>query len=314
MMRLAKAPGFRVAVTSLATICLALAARPVAGQAAPGCEAEMPSIVEAGWREYRSARINQAEELFERAAACLPDDVGARVGLAYAAMRQGHDVHSRELFEALLDDDPELVDGLVGLGLLAWRDGEAREAAGLAERAIQLAPQNVEARALFRRTSVGATAELQVIDRAPLVLPDTLEYPARTNGDRFEIRTANGWEPFYMKGVNLGAALPGKHPSQFPDSATYALWIDQMSEMGANVVRSYTIHPPTFYQALLEHNRERPDDPLWLVHGVWTDLPPDHDYEDPVWEAKFFEEMRRVVDLLHGLRDISPQPGHAAGN
>jgi hypothetical protein len=28
----------------------------------------------------------------------------------------------------------------------------------------------------------------------------------------------------------------------------------------------------------------------------------------------FFDEMRRVVDLLHGRADIEPRPGHASGH
>src|SRR5690606_6067557 len=38
--------------------------------------------------------------------------------------------------------------------------------------------------------------------------------------------------PDHVKGVNLGAALPGRHPSEFPDSATYAQWIDDIAAMG----------------------------------------------------------------------------------
>ncbi|MFV1986949.1 MAG: hypothetical protein ACC682_06695, partial [Gemmatimonadota bacterium] len=81
-----------------------------------------------------------------------------------------------------------------------------------------------------------------------------------------------------------------------------------------NVVRTYTIHPPSFYQALWQHNTANPDRLLWVVHGVWTGLPPDHDYEDPVWEGEFFTEMRRVVDLLHGRADLEHRPGHASGS
>jgi tetratricopeptide (TPR) repeat protein len=144
-------------------------------------------------------------------------------------------------------------------------------------------------------------------------LPDTLRYPARTNGDRFEIRTARGWEPFYVKGVNLGAALPGRFPSQFPDSSTYAGWIRAMAEMSANAVRVYTLHPPDFYRALYHWNTRSPDRTLWLIHGVWTELPRDHDFSAPAHENAFFAEMHDVVDALHGRADIESRPGHASG-
>jgi hypothetical protein len=139
-------------------------------------------------------------------------------------------------------------------------------------------------------------------------------YPARTRGDRFEVRTTRGWQPFYIKGVNLGAALPGKHPSEFPDSAIYARWIAEMAEMGTNAVRVYTIHPPQFYRALHAYNRRHPDAPLWVIHGVWIELPPEDDFDHPEWEGEFFAEMRRVVDLLHGRADIPPRPGHSSGH
>jgi hypothetical protein len=98
-------------------------------------------------------------------------------------------------------------------------------------------------------------------------------YPARAIGDRFEIRTAGGWQPFYIKGVNIGAAMPGKYASEFPDSATYVKWLDQIGGMGANTIRIYTVHPPHFYQVLRAYNQSHAQ-PLWLIHGVWAELPP----------------------------------------
>ncbi|MDX1394625.1 MAG: tetratricopeptide repeat protein [Gemmatimonadota bacterium] len=291
---------------------MATAVPPASAQDGESC-ADMDRLVEDGWAEYQAGRVSEAERRFSIAAACEPEHIGARVGLGYAALRQGHDARTRGLFEGVLEDSPDQVDAIVGLGLLAWRQGETAEAARLAGRAVELDPGNEEARALHSRTGAALPATTRPVERGPLVLPDTLVYRSRTNGDRFEIRTHDGWRPFYIKGVNLGAALPGRHPSQFPDSTTYATWIDQMSEMGANVVRTYTIHPPAFYQALWQHNSAHPDDPLLLVHGVWTDLPPEHDYEEPVWETAFFTEMRRVVDLLHGRADIEHRPGHASG-
>lgn len=304
----------------VAAVTLALGALP----AAPGlrgaplaaqetvCDA--PGVlVERAWSEYRAGRLDAAGSLFEGALECVPDDAGARTGLGYVALRQGRETRAVELFDAVLARDSAAVDALVGRGLLAWRAADPGLAGRLAERALELAPEHADARGLRDRVADSGWRPVVAVERPPLDLPDTLRYPARTRGDGFEIRTPDGWVPFYMKGVNLGAALPGKHPSQFPDSLTYAGWIDDMSEMGANVVRTYTIHPPWFYQALAEHNASRPERPLWLVHGVWTELPPEHDYEDEEWEGEFFAEMRRVVDLIHGRADIAPRRGHAWG-
>jgi hypothetical protein len=117
-----------------------------------------------------------------------------------------------------------------------------------------------------------------------------------------------------MQGVNLGVALPGRFPSEFPtDSAVYAGWLDTLAAMHANVVRVYTILPPSFYRALRGWNVTHPDALIWLVHGVWTELPPEHDFDDPEWKGSFRSEMRNVVDLLHGAAELRPRPGHASG-
>jgi hypothetical protein len=83
--------------------------------------------------------------------------------------------------------------------------------------------------------------------------------------------------------------------------------------MNANTLRLYTILPPTFYRALRAWNLSHPDRALWLIHGVWTELPPGDNFDDLAWKSEFQAEMRRVVDLLHGAATISPRPGHASG-
>src|SRR2546430_7271364 len=42
------------------------------------------------------------------------------------------------------------------------------------------------------------------------------------SSDLFEVRTTSGWRPLYVKGINLGVALPGHFPSDFPtDDSNY---------------------------------------------------------------------------------------------
>ncbi len=118
----------------------------------------------------------------------------------------------------------------------------------------------------------------------------------------------------FVMGVNFGVALPGRWPSEFPeDEATYAGWLDLVAEMGANTVRLYTLLPPAFYAALEKHNRTRPQARLWLVQGVWTELPEGDDYVAPAFLAGFQDEIRRVIDAVHGNLDLPPRPGHASG-
>jgi hypothetical protein len=123
----------------------------------------------------------------------------------------------------------------------------------------------------------------------------------------------NGWAPFYINGVNLGAALPGRFPSEFPDRGTYVTWVRDMVEMGANTVRTYTLHPPAFYDALASWNADNPQRPLRLLQGVWAELPPGDNYYDAEWQGEFFRDMEMIVDVLHGRADVPQRPGRAAG-
>lgn len=301
---------FSPPLLALGLALCALASSPSPVPAQSGCPAAADPAADAGWARLRAGDLAAAERELAAAVRRCPAHVDARTGLGYVALRSGDAAGAKRRFDAVLADAPDAVDARVGRGIVAWREGDLAGVRSAFLRVRELDPDNAEARDYLARLPEGVGPAPA---RPPLVLPDSVVYPSRAHGDRFEVRTARGWAPFYVKGVNLGAALPGKHPSEFPDRATYARWIRQMAEMGANTIRVYTIHPPHFYAALRDWNVARPDSALWLIHGVWTELPPEDDFDDPRWEGEFFGEMRRVVDLLHGRADVAPRPGHASG-
>ena len=284
-----------------------------AGQAVQdACRVQSGPGAEAGWGAYAAGDMAAARMRFEAALALCSSDHYARTGLGYVALRADDLDGAVALWTAVIAAEPDNVDALTGLGLVAWRRADLERAENAFARVVALVPNHstaLEYLERIREPSLGPAPE-----RPPLVLPETLVYPARTAGDRFEVRIEGGWTPFFIKGVNLGAALPGRYASEFPDSATYARWIEGMAGMNANAVRVYTIHPPEFYQALLDWNVDNPDRSLWVVHGVWTGLPPDDDFEGEPYESDFFAEMRRVVDVLHGRASIEYRPGNAWGH
>jgi tetratricopeptide (TPR) repeat protein len=137
--------------------------------------------------------------------------------------------------------------------------------------------------------------------------------PFRAEKGRFWVEG----KPFQVRGVNLGVALPGRFPAEFPEEVwLYRAWLELLSAMGANAVRVYTLLPPAFYRALLGHNLTHPKSPLYLFQGVWTELPEEEGYGD--WEGAFLEkfllEGREVLDALHGNLRRPPKPGHAHGD
>jgi hypothetical protein len=279
----------------------------LAGQVA--CPRQAGEEVTSGWRAYRADSVVVAERLFTQADRRCRNNLDAKIGLGYSALRRGELGRADSLFRLVVARDRRNGDGWNGLAMTAQRRGDSTTAISAARRAIALNPADSAARALLDRLSPLWNRPLTPKTRAR-----TLQVVARTRGTRFEILSAGTWRPFYIKGVNLGAALPGKFPSEFPaDSITYARWIEQMAGMNANTVRLYTIFPPEFYRALRGWNRTHPARLLRLIQGVWTELPPNHDFNNPAWKSEFQTEMHRVVDLLHGTVDIPVRAGHAGG-
>lgn len=266
--------------------------------------------VAAGWQEYRAGRLSNAQSAFASALARCPNHQDSQVGLGYVALRNMQFDSASRLFRRVLRANAKHVEAMVGLGLVQWRTEDYDSARATLGRALAL---DTNRRDIVEHLSKLPAPMGPPPQRPALVLPDTLVYHARVNGTHFEIRTASGWAPFYIKGINLGAALPGKFPSQFPDAKTYREWLRAIGQMGVNTVRVYTLHPPEFYDALAEYNAQNPTAPLHLIQGVWAELPPNNEYYDARWQAEFQEEMQRLVDVLHGRADVKQRAGHAAG-
>jgi len=274
------------------------------------CPAATDSILESGWRAYRSDSLPTALSRFDLAHQLCPDNLDASVGLGFTLLRSGQPARADVLFGEVLERRPANSDAWEGRARAALRLGDTARAVSAGRRALALAPNNGELRSLLDRIAPDWSRPVA----ARPMRPATLQLVARTRGQRFEINTPQGWRPFYIQGVNLGVSLPGKYPSDFPaDSALYAGWLDTLAAMHANTLRVYTILPPSFYRALRGWNLTHADRPLWLVHGAWTELPPKHDFNDRAWKGEFQAEMRRVVDLIHGAAMIPPRPGNAAG-
>lgn len=274
------------------------------------------AMIERGWSEFRANRMQGADSAFRRAMATCPNHVGAINGSAYVALRQGGIYRADTLFRRSLMIDSRDYDALTGVGMTAYRRGEADQSRAFFVRADRIFPNDSLIQSYLSKLPDRSAAV--AVQRPGYKRPVDLRVDARVGWRRFEVPSKSGWEPFWIKGVNVGAALPGKHPSEFPpNDGTYEKWIELVASMGANTLRVYTIHPPHFYDALDRWNSAHPSQTLWLIHGVWTELPPgakEEKYDDPEWRNAFRAEGRNVVDLLHGRAELSHRAGHASGS
>jgi hypothetical protein len=120
------------------------------------------------------------------------------------------------------------------------------------------------------------------------------------------------WKKFFVKGVNIGLGLPGYFPGEFAvKKGTYLKWFSQIVDLGANVVRVYTILPPDFYEALSRFNGSGKR--LYLLQEVWTELPEGNDFHESRFSQGFMNEIRSAVDAIYGNGSLPERPGHAHG-
>lgn len=293
---------------------LVLAAWPatlVAQERAPACPRSTGRLLDEGRRLLRADSVAQGAARFSAALSECPASTDAMVGLGFAALRRAQPVQAESLFVDVTRRVPAYADAWDGLATARFRQNQLAAARAAWTRALEVEPSHAGARAGLTRLDPDWERRRRPLTRRRAT---TLDVTMRVWEERFEMRQNGRWQPFYVKGVNLGLALPGKWASEPPtDSATYAGWLQQIGAMNANTVRVYTILPPAFYRALRGHNLKNPARPVFLMHGVWTDLPPNHDFSDSTFSAAFASEIRDVVDLLHGAADIAPRPGHAGG-
>lgn len=127
----------------------------------------------------------------------------------------------------------------------------------------------------------------------------------RTEQKKIQLLREGIWEDFEIRGVNIGTGYPGVFPNEFGISQeTYGRWLQLISEMNANTIRIYKIHPPAFYAALAAHNKSH-EQKLYLIQGI--DLREDLMYteksiHDREQKEQVLRHTREVVDSLHGKR------------
>lgn len=131
----------------------------------------------------------------------------------------------------------------------------------------------------------------------------TPEYFAKAEGEALYLDRGSGYAEFELKGVNLGLGKPGYYATELAvTKEEYLRWFEQIKALGANVIRTYTLAGPDFYEAFYEFNRDNPD-PLYLLHGVWVDdylINSSYSALDEDFYKPFFRDCKKTIDTVHG--------------
>ena len=144
-----------------------------------------------------------------------------------------------------------------------------------------------------------------------------LSFVARADADGLVVFTDDG-EIDFLTGVNVGAAIPGRLPSELQiEAATWRRWLPMIADLGVHAVRIYTVQPPHFYEELRAYNEANPDRPLYLVHGVWLPeelLADRRDLFDPAVMEHARSDIDGAVAAVHGDGELPPRAGYASGS
>lgn len=126
--------------------------------------------------------------------------------------------------------------------------------------------------------------------------------------------------PFEIRGVDLGAGIPGEWATDFAiDYDTYQRWFQQIQELGANTIRIYTILHDDFYNAFYDYNLQREADgkePLYLLHGVWVDDYSHNSHKDMYDDEllpELMEDTKTIIDIIHGKKYLLGRDGDGSG-
>ncbi|KGP74226.1 hypothetical protein [Pontibacillus yanchengensis] len=168
--------------------------------------------------------------------------------------------------------------------------------------------------------TIGGTAYFKVFAMESIErkeLEDGTQIKFRTTNNDIEVYKNDSWSPLFIKGVNLGATLPGEFPGSLPITKDdYLRWFGMIKDMGVNTIRIYTIHKPVFYEALVEFNQRHGEDPLYFMQGVWSPvnlLKEQQDAQSPEVTKAFKEEIKRAVGAVYGDITIPEKDGKASG-
>lgn len=268
-----------------------------------------------GWDYLKMNKPEQAEPYFERAHRLAPDVVDTLTGYAYTEIGLKKYEQAASLLQVLKRQGDNSAAVHMAWATLYREVGRNQAAAHEFQIALALDRNNLVALKNLREIyDVSGDVQEVRLTLAPLERSSQLTYPARVVGEHFEWEQNGAWKPVYLKGMDLIAALPGEFPTtSATDPDLYRQWFQKMTDMGVNTVRVYNIMSPGFYRALFGYNTESGHPPLRLLQGMAFGDPPRDDMFNHEFYATCQQEIRDVIDVVHGQGDVGATHTHPGG-
>jgi hypothetical protein len=221
--------------------------------------------------------------------------------LGFLAINKSDNQEAINLFRRALEGRKS-VNGFLGLGIAFYNLEDYQTARWAFYKALELEPANKEVMIHI--------SNVEKIKKQP-PLPQR-QSSFRAVKDSLEMFSQGKWMKFFVKGINLGLGIPGYFPGEHPvTKGTYLKWFELSADLGINALRNYTIHPPSFYEALYQFNQSGRK--LYLFQGIWVELPKSNDFYEPSFSRYVQDNIEDAIDVIYGNASLHAKPGYAHG-
>ena len=269
-----------------------------------------------GWNYLKMGSPEQALERFSRAHRLSPGSPDTILGYADTDIALGRYQHATQLLHLLKKQKGDSADLAMAWGALYRHTGRNLDAARMFERVLALRHNDKLALTNLRQIyNLQGAIDPSSLKFQKVVRPARLTYRFRVKNNFIEESEGTLWQPVYLSGVDLNAALPGTFPvDAVTDPAVYLKWLGMIGKLGVNTIHAANILAPAFYRALHVYDDEGSHAPLWLLQGVAFPAPPAN---DDLFERHYYQsclqEMRDAVDAVHGQGDVASNHLHSGG-
>ncbi len=225
--------------------------------------------------------------------------------LGNLALNKGDFQEAVNIFRRAIDETKS-VDAWTGLALAYLGLEELATARWAGYKALGLDPKHPRASSVVKKIEEHLAA-------ARANYPVKRHANFRTRANIFERRLQKTWQPFFVKGINLGLAVPGYYPGEYPiGKKQYRRWFEQMAAAGFNTIRIYTLQSPSFYEALAAFNESGRS--LYLIQGIWIEPPEDNNFSGGRFLHYVRGQISDAVNIIFGDAVLPEKAGHPHGS
>lgn len=139
-----------------------------------------------------------------------------------------------------------------------------------------------------------------------------ISYCSKADQDVLYVNDNQAWKEFTVKGVNMGLSKPGSFATEEQITKDeYFGWLQQIQDMGANVVSLSNIAGKEFYDAFYEFNSQNKE-PLYLIQGIAVDdylINSIYSATDKEFCEPLLNNGKDMIDVIHGRHKIQNENG-----